>query len=114
MALNQGGVVRLCEAYPLYRHQKKLCYDNLDVTTSRQRSARTPRPRTGFPTRLERARGGIEYTDPLGAHPRLTDAVRAEFEERRVLGGDDDASAVPFEERTTPTRHRVATDGGGP
>lgn len=54
---------------------------------------------------------GIEYADPLGSHPRITDAIHAELEKQRVLA-DDGSSA--FETRLTATRRPVATDGEGP
>jgi sirohydrochlorin ferrochelatase len=66
-----------------------------------------------IPDELELTRGGIEYADPLGAHPRITDAVHAEVEKQRALAGDDAASAASFEARLTRTRRPVATDGEG-
>jgi len=66
-----------------------------------------------IPDELELTRGGIEYADPLGAHPRITDAVHAEVEKQRALAGDDAASAASFEARLTQTRRPVATDGEG-
>ena len=66
-----------------------------------------------IPDELELARGGIEYADPLGAHPRITDAVHAEVEKQRALAGDDAASAASFEAQLTQTQRPVATDGEG-
>jgi sirohydrochlorin ferrochelatase len=66
-----------------------------------------------IPDELELARGGIEYADPLGAHPRITDAVHAEVEKQRALAGDDAASAASFEAQLTRTQRPVATDGEG-
>jgi sirohydrochlorin ferrochelatase len=66
-----------------------------------------------IPDELELARGGIEYADPLGAHPRITDAIHAEVEKQRALTGDDAASAASFEAQLTRTRRPVATDGEG-
>ncbi|WP_276302326.1 CbiX/SirB N-terminal domain-containing protein [Halorussus lipolyticus] len=64
-----------------------------------------------IPAKLELDRGGIEYADPLGAHPRITRAVRAEVEKQRVLAGDD--AAVSFEASLAQARRPVATDGRG-
>lgn len=66
-----------------------------------------------IPTELELARGGIEYTDPLGKHPRITDAVHAEVEKQRALAVDDAASAASFEAELTRTQRPVVTDGEG-
>jgi sirohydrochlorin ferrochelatase len=72
---------------------------------------RTEATESRIPDELELARGGIEYADPLGAHPRITDAVHAEVEKQRALAGDDGASAASFEAQLTRTRRPVATDG---
>ncbi|MFB6192603.1 MAG: CbiX/SirB N-terminal domain-containing protein [Haloarculaceae archaeon] len=74
---------------------------------------RTEATESRIPEELELARGGIEYADPLGAHPRITDAVHAEVEKQRALAGDDAASAASFEARLTRTQRPVATDGDG-
>lgn len=74
---------------------------------------RTEATESRIPDELELARGGIEYADPLGAHPRITDAVHAEVEKQRALAGDDAASAASFEAQLTRTQRPVATDGEG-
>jgi sirohydrochlorin ferrochelatase len=66
-----------------------------------------------IPEELELARGGVEYADPLGTHPRVTDAVHAEIEKQRALASDDDAAAASFEAQLARTRRPVATDGEG-
>ncbi|WP_435197334.1 CbiX/SirB N-terminal domain-containing protein [Natronomonas sp. EA1] len=64
-----------------------------------------------IPAELELDRGGLVYTDPLGDHPRIADAVHAEVERQRALASADglaSPSLVRGEE------HRpVATDGEG-
>jgi sirohydrochlorin ferrochelatase len=74
---------------------------------------RTEATESRIPDELELARGGIEYADPLGAHPRITDAVHAEVEKQRALAGDGDATTASFEARLTRTQRPVATDGEG-
>jgi sirohydrochlorin ferrochelatase len=74
---------------------------------------RTEATESRIPEELDLARGGIEYADPLGAHPRITDAVHAEVEKQRALAGDDNASAASFEAQLTRTKRPVATDGEG-
>lgn len=66
-----------------------------------------------IPDELELARGGIEYADPLGEHPRITDAVHAEVEKQRALTLDDAPPAASFEAQLTRTQRPVATDGEG-
>ncbi|MFC7156915.1 CbiX/SirB N-terminal domain-containing protein [Halomarina halobia] len=66
-----------------------------------------------IPDELELARGGIEYADPFGEHPRITDAVHAEVERQRILTLDATPSATPFEARLSPTRRPAPTDGEG-
>lgn len=73
---------------------------------------RTEATESRIPDELDLARGGIEYADPLGTHPRITDAVYAEVAKQRALAGDD-VSAASFEARLTRTRRPVATDGEG-
>jgi sirohydrochlorin ferrochelatase len=76
--------------------------------------SRTEATERRIPEGLELARGGIEYADPLGAHPRITDAVHAEVEKQRVLGlNDDGATTVSLGEGLTGTPRPVATDGEG-
>ena len=74
---------------------------------------RTEATESRIPDELELVRGGIEYADPLGAHPRITDAVHAEVEKQRALAGDDATSAASFEAQLTRTRRPVVTDGEG-
>ncbi|WP_135306128.1 CbiX/SirB N-terminal domain-containing protein [Haloarcula amylovorans] len=74
---------------------------------------RTEATESRIPDELELARGGIEYADPLGAHPRITDAVHSEVEKQRALAGDDAESAASFEAQLTRTQRPVATDGEG-
>lgn len=62
-----------------------------------------------IPEALELDRGGIAYADPLGTHPRITDAIRAEVEQQRVLADSDAATPTVGAERHRP----VATDGEG-
>lgn len=66
-----------------------------------------------IPAKLELDRGGIEYADPLGTHPRLTDALEAEVARQRVLATADESPAT-FESTLTATRTPLATDGEGP
>lgn len=63
-----------------------------------------------IPAQLELGRGGIEYAAPLGCHPRITDAIRAEIERQRAL---DESAPEPFEAELARTRQPVATDGDG-
>lgn len=74
---------------------------------------RTEATERRIPDELELARGGIEYADPLGAHPRITDAVQAEVEKQRALAVEDGATATAFEAQLTRTKRPVATDGDG-
>lgn len=60
------------------------------------------------PEELELARGGIEYGDPLGDHPRMTDAVGAELERQRALVAEESVAATAL----TGSRP-LATDGEG-
>ena len=65
------------------------------------------------PDALELGRGGIEYADPFGKHPRITDAIRAEVEKQRTLAVEEPSTSVSFETQLTRTRRPVATDGEG-
>lgn len=51
----------------------------------------------------------IEFADPFGTHPRITDAIHSELEKQRVLAGGGSS----FEARLTATQQPVATDGEG-
>ncbi|MFB6101508.1 MAG: CbiX/SirB N-terminal domain-containing protein [Haloplanus sp.] len=73
------------------------------------RSAATERE---IPSKLELDRGGIEYADPLGTHPGVTDALEAEVARQRVLATD--GMPATFESTLTRSRTPVATDGEGP
>lgn len=73
---------------------------------------RTEATEEEIPTKLELDRGGLEYGEPFGDHPRITDAIHAEVEKQRVLATERDASS--FEAALTRTRQPVATDGEGP
>lgn len=64
-----------------------------------------------IPEALELARGGVEYADPLGGHPRVTDAICAEIEKQRALAADGETDS--FEAELTATQRPVATDGEG-
>jgi sirohydrochlorin ferrochelatase len=66
-----------------------------------------------IPDKLKLPRGGIEYADPLGKHPRITDAVHAEVEKQRTLAVDDVASAASFEAQLTRKERPVPTDEEG-
>ncbi|MDY6818479.1 MAG: CbiX/SirB N-terminal domain-containing protein [Halobacteriales archaeon] len=74
---------------------------------------RTEATERRIPEALELDRGGIEYADPLGKHPRITDAVHAEVAKQRALAGDSAAPAAPFEAQLTRTQQPIATDGEG-
>lgn len=65
-----------------------------------------------IPDELELARGGIEYADPFGKDPRITDAIHAEIEKQRALAFDE-TPVSSFERRLTSMRRPVATDGEG-
>lgn len=74
---------------------------------------RTEATERRIPEGLKLARGGIEYADPLGEHPRLTDAIHAEVEKQRALAHGDASPSASFEAQLTRTRRPVATDGEG-
>lgn len=65
-----------------------------------------------IPEQLELGRGGMAYADPLGDHPRVTDAILAEVEKQRSLA-DDDADQQTFEAGLAAESRPVATDGDG-
>lgn len=66
-----------------------------------------PATTTAIPEKLELDRGGIAYGDPLGTHPRVTDAIAGEVERQRALAGRADA-----EPSAPPEADLVAADGG--
>lgn len=76
-------------------------------------ATRTEATERRIPEELELARGGVEYADPFGEHPRVTDAVHAEVEKQRALAADEAASTESFESWLTRTRKPIATDGDG-
>jgi sirohydrochlorin ferrochelatase len=63
-------------------------------------------------TKLDFDPARSEYTQPLSAHDRITDAVHAEFERQRALTGERFEST--HEDRLTSNRHPLVTDGEGP
>jgi sirohydrochlorin ferrochelatase len=63
-----------------------------------------------IPSELELGRGGIEYADPLGDHPQVTEAILAEVEKQRSLADD---AAPTFEASLTDSQRPLATDGEG-
>jgi sirohydrochlorin ferrochelatase len=65
-----------------------------------------------IPAKLELDRGGLAYADPLGTHPRVTDAIQDRLETQRVLAESVPAPAS-FEEALAETARPVATDGDG-
>lgn len=67
-----------------------------------------------IPEKLDLDRGGIAYADPLGDHPRTTDAVHAEVAKQRVLAERDGRTGTSLEADLVETRRPVATDGEGP
>jgi sirohydrochlorin ferrochelatase len=73
-----------------------------------------PNPATEdqIPARLELDRGGIAYADPLGTHPRVTDAIQDRLETQRILAETSPAPAS-FEAALTETARPLATDGQG-
>lgn len=75
--------------------------------------ARSEATERRVPDELELDRGGIEYADPLGDHPRITDAIHAEFRKQRALAADETSVPATFEARLARTQHPVATDGEG-
>lgn len=74
---------------------------------------RTEATERRVPEELELDRGGIEYADPLGDHPRMTDAIYAEFQKQRALVERDASGPATFEARLAQSSHPVATDGEG-
>lgn len=66
-----------------------------------------------IPDKLELGRGGVGYAEPLGDHPRMTDAIHAEVEKQRVLATTGEGAAESFEASLTRTRVPIATDGDG-
>lgn len=66
-----------------------------------------------IPSKLELGRGGVDYAEPLGDHPQMTDAIHAEVEKHRVLATVGDDASGSFEASLTRTRVPIATDGEG-
>ncbi|WP_244531651.1 sirohydrochlorin chelatase [Halogranum amylolyticum] len=75
--------------------------------------SRTEATERRVPEELELDRGGIEYADPFGDHPRITDAIHAEVEKQRALAYGDTSASRSFEAQLTRTCRPVATDGEG-
>ena len=75
--------------------------------------SRTEATEERIPEKLELARGGIEYADPLGDHPQVTDAIHAEVEKQRALAADDAEPVSPTGGPPGDTPRPVATDGDG-
>lgn len=75
-------------------------------------AARCEATEEGIPAKLDLDRAGVEYADPLGAHPRITRAIQATVEKERVLAADDESPAS-FETSLARTCRPVATDGKG-
>ena len=73
---------------------------------------RTEATERRIPAALELDRGGIAYADPLLDHPGVTDAIAAEVEKQRSLGGAA-SRATSFEATLAETQRPVATDGDG-
>jgi sirohydrochlorin ferrochelatase len=71
---------------------------------------RTEATETRVPEKLELERGGIEYAEPFGKHPRITDAIEAEVQKQRALA---DGEKDGFETQVPQTQRPVATDGEG-
>ncbi|MFT4922793.1 MAG: sirohydrochlorin ferrochelatase [Haloarculaceae archaeon] len=65
-----------------------------------------------IPERLELDRGGMAYADPLGTHPRVTDAIQDRLETQRVLA-ESTPNPASFEATLTQTARPLATDGKG-
>lgn len=76
-------------------------------------AARSEATERRVPEELELGRGGIEYADPFGEHPRVTDALHAELEKQRALADADESRRSSFEARLLRTQRPVATDGEG-
>lgn len=76
--------------------------------------ARSSATENRIPAELELDRGGIEYADPVGEHPRLTDAVHAEFARQRALATDAAGENRSFEADLAASCKPVAADGEGP
>lgn len=66
-----------------------------------------------IPAKLELDRGGLQYADPIGPHPRLTDAIQAAIDRQRTLSTDPSATEHPRPHSDSPGTRTVATDGDG-
>lgn len=73
--------------------------------------ARSDATETRVPRKLELDRGGVDYADPLGAHPAVTDAVRDAVAKQRALAPSDGPAS--FEGALAATRRPAVTDGEG-
>jgi sirohydrochlorin ferrochelatase len=75
--------------------------------------ARSDATEREVPAKLELDRGGVEYADPFGTHPGVTDAFEAEVTRQRVLSAGGSTPST-FESTLTSSRTPLATDGEGP
>lgn len=75
--------------------------------------SRTEATERRVPEKLELSRGGVEYTAPLGRHPRVTDAIHAEVEKQRALAADGAAESDTTRGLAVHTLPAIATDGEG-
>lgn len=66
-----------------------------------------------IPAKLELDRGGLEYADPLGDHPLVTDAIESEVAKQRVLADTNQPGPQSFEAALTARSRALATDGEG-
>ncbi len=66
-----------------------------------------------IPTKLELDRGGLQYADIIGRHPRLTDAIHAAIDRQRTLTTDPMATDSTHPQRDSSSTPTVATDGDG-
>jgi sirohydrochlorin ferrochelatase len=73
--------------------------------------SRTEATEERIPDELELDRGNIAYADPLGSHPRVTDALCDEIDRQRALALGEGVTA--FEGALARAKRPVATDGEG-
>ncbi len=74
--------------------------------------APSPATEERIPAKLELDRGGIEYADPLGTHPGITDAIQDRLETGRVLA-ESTPTPASFEAALADSARPLATDGDG-
>lgn len=68
--------------------------------------------RERIPEKLELGRGGIEYTDSLGEHALVTDAIEAQIATQRAIASPG-PEPVSYEDSLVQTQPRLAADGHG-